>query len=193
MRAAAIRSAWKARKRSNLFIAVAMARSPREILGVNEFAGRAEIVIAYRRLAMKWHPDRNNSPQAKERFQEIQRAYQTLQAKHAPRNVRAMWAEMTAQSGEEYAQEIGGKWRDNIPFAAAAFVVGGAAGFVLAAYPGNWIILSAALLAADAAYKTGDTKRALQMESAFRLSLRLYWLGLLAAAVWSLARQVFGG
>ena len=166
-----------------------MPRGPREILGVGEFAGRAEIVSAYRRLAMRWHPDRNSAPDAKEKFQEIHRAYRTLLAKHAPRNVRAMWEEMTAQSGEEYAQTIGGDWRNNIPFAALISVVGGVLGFVFAAYPGDWILLSLSLIAADAVYKTGDTRDALRWESAFRLLLSLYWVCFLAALVWNLAQR----
>ncbi|MGI9296503.1 MAG: J domain-containing protein [Gammaproteobacteria bacterium] len=173
-----------------------MRRGPREILGVGECAGRAEIVSAYRRLAMRWHPDRNSSPDAKARFQEIQRAYRTLQAKHAPRNVRALWDEMTAHDGEEYTQEIGGVWlenlRDNFPFAAAACLSAGALGLATAAYPGDWILFSISLLAADGVYKTGDTRRALRIESAFRLAIRLYWFVLLAAAVWFLARKVAG-
>lgn len=130
------------------------------------------------------------------RFQEIQRAYRTLQAKHAPRNVRALWDEMTAQEGEEYAQEIGGVWREtlreNFPFAAAACLLAGALGFSLAAYPGDWVLFSLSLLAADGVYKTGNTRRALRIESAFRLAIRLYWFVLLAAAVWALARKVAG-
>lgn len=169
-----------------------MRRGPREVLGVDECAGRADIVAAYRRLAMRWHPDRNSSPQAKIRFQEIQRAYRTLQAKHAPRNVRALWKEMTARDGEEYTQEIGGIWRDNFPFAAAACLAGGALGFALAAFPGDWILFSLSLVAADGVYKTGDTRRALRVESALRLAMRLYWLFLLAWGVWMLARKIAG-
>jgi len=50
-----------------------------KILGVPENATQVEIKKAYRREAMKCHPDRNsNSPGSKLRFQEIAQAYKTL-------------------------------------------------------------------------------------------------------------------
>lgn len=51
---------------------------PRHILGIGEDADHAEIRRAYRRLAMRWHPDRNADPLAPERFKEIRAAYQML-------------------------------------------------------------------------------------------------------------------
>jgi molecular chaperone DnaJ len=50
-----------------------------EILGVNRNASEAEIKKAYRRLAMKYHPDRNpDNAAAEEQFKEAKEAYEVL-------------------------------------------------------------------------------------------------------------------
>lgn len=49
-----------------------------DILGVSRDATLEEIKAAYRKLAVEWHPDRNKSPQAEERFKEINEAYEVL-------------------------------------------------------------------------------------------------------------------
>ena len=49
------------------------------ILGVDRKASEAEIKRAYRKLALKYHPDRNpGDKKAEERFKEINEAYQVL-------------------------------------------------------------------------------------------------------------------
>src|SRR6478736_8491729 len=49
------------------------------VLGVERTAGDDEIKKAYRKLAMTYHPDRNNgSKEAEERFKEITEAYDVL-------------------------------------------------------------------------------------------------------------------
>ncbi len=53
--------------------------NPYHVLGIDYDATQDEIKQAYRRLAMKWHPDRNrDSVEAKERFHEAAEAYKTL-------------------------------------------------------------------------------------------------------------------
>ena len=50
-----------------------------EILGVSRNATKVEIKKAYRRLAMKYHPDRNpGDKEAEEKFKLINEAYQVL-------------------------------------------------------------------------------------------------------------------
>ncbi|MDD0854462.1 molecular chaperone DnaJ [Halobacteriovorax sp. GB3] len=49
-----------------------------EVLGVQKGAGKDEIKKAYRKLAMKYHPDRNDGEDAKAKFQEISEAAEVL-------------------------------------------------------------------------------------------------------------------
>ncbi|MEK9179028.1 MAG: DnaJ C-terminal domain-containing protein [Patescibacteria group bacterium] len=49
-----------------------------EVLGVAKTAPDSEIKAAYRKKALEWHPDRNKSPNANERFKEINEAFEAL-------------------------------------------------------------------------------------------------------------------
>lgn len=49
-----------------------------ETIGVDKNATKDEIKSAYRKQAMQWHPDRNKSPDAEEKFKEINEAYEVL-------------------------------------------------------------------------------------------------------------------
>ena len=49
-----------------------------EVLGVERDASQDEIKRAFRKLAFKYHPDRNKAPDAEERFKEISEAYGVL-------------------------------------------------------------------------------------------------------------------
>lgn len=50
-----------------------------EVLGASKTASKAEIKKAYRKAAMKYHPDRNrDDPEAESRFKEVQEAYAVL-------------------------------------------------------------------------------------------------------------------
>lgn len=49
-----------------------------DILGVGRGVGEEDIRRAFRKKAMEFHPDRNKSPDAEEKFKEINEAYQVL-------------------------------------------------------------------------------------------------------------------
>lgn len=48
------------------------------VLGLPKSASKADIRNAYRRLAMQWHPDKNPTPEAQQKFIAITEAYDAL-------------------------------------------------------------------------------------------------------------------
>lgn len=61
-----------------------MNKDPHSVLGVHREATPEDLKRAYRRLAMRWHPDRNDHPEATERFKQIRAAYDHLTAVDRP-------------------------------------------------------------------------------------------------------------
>lgn len=53
-------------------------RNPYDVLGVAKTASEAEVKKAFRKLAKAYHPDSNKDPKAKERFGEINTAYEIV-------------------------------------------------------------------------------------------------------------------
>lgn len=49
-----------------------------DILGVSKNSSPGDLKKAYRKLALEWHPDRNKSPEAEQKFKEINEAYEVL-------------------------------------------------------------------------------------------------------------------
>jgi molecular chaperone DnaJ len=49
-----------------------------DVLGVSKSASKDDVKRAYRELALKYHPDRNKSPGAEEKFKELSEAYAVL-------------------------------------------------------------------------------------------------------------------
>ena len=56
-----------------------MAEDYYQVLGVDKKAAADEIKKSYRKLALKWHPDKNpNNKSAEEKFKKISEAYAVL-------------------------------------------------------------------------------------------------------------------
>lgn len=55
-----------------------------EVLGVDRGCSKADLKSAFRKLAREYHPDVNDSPEAKDKFNEISQAY-TVSSCRLPR------------------------------------------------------------------------------------------------------------
>ncbi|KAJ8454071.1 hypothetical protein ONZ45_g19449 [Pleurotus djamor] len=71
-----------------------------DLLGVPTDVGDVELKKAYRKQAMKYHPDKNPSAEAEEKFKDISKAYQIL----ADPNLRAVYD----KNGKAMADKEGG-------------------------------------------------------------------------------------
>lgn len=61
---------------------------PHLLLGLSPGASKKQIKKAYRRLAMRFHPDKNpNDPEAEKKFKQIQWAYDRLRQEKHLKNV----------------------------------------------------------------------------------------------------------
>ncbi len=84
-------------------------RDPYRVLGVPHGASEQVVLDAYRKLSKLHHPDRNDgSEESTRRFQEIQRAYETLRGRPAPdESVEQRLARMEAELAERKPRERG--------------------------------------------------------------------------------------
>ena len=92
-----------------------MNRDPYEVLGVSRDASDEDRVFAYRRLAKKYHPDRNpNNPAAAEKMNEINAAYDAIKSGEAKRGAYGAGGYGTGGAGGYGA----GGWQQYDPWGA---------------------------------------------------------------------------
>lgn len=79
------------------------------ILGLNTSATQDDIKKAYRKLAMKYHPDRNSSPEAETIFKDIKEAYEKLDAQfikvELPPDIRDVFKKAQEKAKEAQTQK----------------------------------------------------------------------------------------
>jgi len=82
-----------------------------EILGIQKGASQKEIKNAYRRLSLKYHPDRNKEEKNDEKFKKIIEAYQFLRLeekrkyKKSEVDIATIYAEFWKQYDKKVADE----------------------------------------------------------------------------------------
>lgn len=102
-----------------LFLCGESAKDYYKTLGVKRSATAAEIKKAYRKLSLKYHPDKNSSPDAADKFAELSVAYDTLSDPEK--------REIYNQGGEEAVKQQ--EQRGNQPAANDPFSIFEAFGF----------------------------------------------------------------
>src|SRR3989338_2949481 len=81
-----------------------MAKDFYEILGVSKNASSEEIKKAYRKQALQWHPDRNKSEGANEKFKGINKAYEIL-SDSKKKEAYDQYGESAFQSGSGFGAQ----------------------------------------------------------------------------------------
>ena len=79
-----------------------------EILGVSRDATQKEIKKAFRKLAIKYHPDKNKEKDAEEKFRDIAKAYDTL----SNAEKRKKYDQFGEEDGEEQQKWSHGDFHD---------------------------------------------------------------------------------
>ncbi len=161
-------------------------RSPHEVLGLAKDANTLQVISAYRRLAMKWHPDRNRqTSQAKERFQEINQAYMTLIKENSPTRWRQQWNNAGSEIKQKTHTEM-----EELPYMALCLLGGGVIATVLMPTPDNWLAFSVFLFLANTFYQAGRTAFMIKMEGYFKFAVRLYFVTMLGVVVLYIAQRL---
>ena len=85
-----------------LFVSQAIAESLYDVLGVSQTATPSEIRSAYRKLALKLHPDKEQTADSTERFIKVSEAYAILSDKSKRADYDSSWS--------QYANDFANAW-----------------------------------------------------------------------------------
>lgn len=96
-------------------------KSHYEVLAIHRGATEVEIKKAYRKLALKYHPDKNSAPSAEAAFKAISTAFDTLSDKQK----RNIYDQVGHEAAEQNEKQGGGGGHHHNPFAGFGGMRGG--------------------------------------------------------------------
>lgn len=101
------------------------------ILGISNSATPDQIKRAYRKLAMKYHPDHNRRKYAEDRFKALQRAYDTLSDPELRRQYDLRLAEVPSENQhDDVSVAVEWDWSELEPHV-LPFILGAVVGAIL--------------------------------------------------------------
>jgi DnaJ-class molecular chaperone len=95
---------------------MATTRDYYDILGISKSASAQEIKSAYRKAALKYHPDRNKEAGAENKFKEINEAYEVLSNEEKRRTYDQFGKAAFQNGGMGGGDPFGGGFRQQGPF-----------------------------------------------------------------------------